>query len=154
MNIHFKVVNVDEGVPEILTLMKSFNQEHVVNKRLGIKFNIDLEWAYSDFVRKNALVVLMYSGDKCIGCYAAILVPYFYNHTMKAAQEIIWCVHKDHQKTRATYYLIKYLDEVLPAYGVDIWHLAIPEFTEFGSLRKGLERLNYKPIETLYFKKV
>lgn len=150
----FKIESATEICPKVLTIVKAFGSHHPVASKLGIKFDVDLDFYLNEAIQDKLICVGIYNQEELIGCYLAIIIPYMLNKNMKCANELLWCIHPKYQKTRAAFELIKYLEEVLPFYGVSVWGLAVPHTESHPRLGQGMEKLGYKSIETIYMRKV
>jgi len=93
--------------------------------------------------------------DELVACYVAVISPYHFNANVTMAQEIVWCVHPDHRKSRLVFDLIKRIDRALGERWVSLGTLSVSQEDKYLPMEKYLEgKAGYSLMDKVFIKEI
>jgi len=149
--LEFGKTTFNNDLADVVALCGSWWKDSLFHKLYKIKYNVDISF----FEVINSVQGLIYTigrNDKgeCIACYVGFKAPYMFNKDVICANEVVWCVDKEHRNIRNLKGLLDAVDQLMLDEKVDLWNLNVSNEPKYDRLGNFLEKLGYNLMDKCY----
>jgi hypothetical protein len=145
--------NFEKDMEDVIELCSTWWEDSLFFKTYGIEYAVD----EALFVNLKNMGLLIYTigrdiNGQAISCYVGFKSPYMFNKNTLSANEVVWCVHKEHRNFRNLVGLMNAIEDLMFKENISLWNLNVSNESVYNSTGEFLERKGYTFMDKVYSK--
>ena len=149
--LHFGRTTFEKDCDDVYNLCETWWEDSLFYKLYKIEYGVDTS-LFRTIDIAGGLIYTVGRNDegKAIACYVGFKSPYMFNKNVTCANEVVWCVHKDHRNLQNLKSLLDAVDQLMLEEECLLWNLNVSNEPKYGRLGYFLEKLGYNLMDKCY----